>query len=582
MTPRLRASLALAWTALAAFAAPSLAARVSVVERSPSALRVRLDEAAAGRLYRLTYRDERHAFVWENLSPNESGEVVLQDDRHLRPEQRLRCESRLSRADPVTFDDLRKGPIVGKRRLPYGVPVSTFGGPGYLVPGVSDLKRDDFGNSWVYFDRPPYAILKYDSHFSYQFALLLPDRLLAHDTDASGRLYLLHPGNWISRHGPLGEDLGAWELPVGRQPGAFVSASGLAIDRPAGLVYLADEVLGRVQRFSLDLDLRPYPQTAWGWLGREDLAFTRAGKYNPDTMYYQLDRPRQLCLDGRGSLLVSCEHYISSFDLATGRQVPFGENPVLGWGGSFTDSPFSPSAALDGHWQRHWLAGVDAEGNVYVGDRENEFVTDPRLQVFSPEGRPLKVLDAGRPLTDALGRPVYLTAVAGLAAGQEGVWLVDAAGRIYESPGGAGLRSGGRLHLGPGAAGRQFDLSQAEEGGFAVEEQSGPAVRRCEGLLLGSPMSERGIGNCEREGRPQLASGERSLWLLARMGEPFRVTLFDREGTEIPAGRYLLEVEDEPGLFGTVYDFFRVTNQSGEAWQDVRYVVEASGQRAAP
>ena len=109
--------------------------------------------------------------------------------------------------------------------------------------------------------------------------------------------------------------------------------------------YLADETLGRVQRFDLDLRLRPFPQTAWGWIGREDLAYTRAGEYDRELMYYQLDRPRQLALDGRGNLLVSCEHWIGRFDLATGRQMPFGANPVLGWGGTFTDSPFSASAA---------------------------------------------------------------------------------------------------------------------------------------------------------------------------------------------------------------------------------------------
>jgi len=552
-------------------------AGLTIASRSPAALAVRLTQARPGELYRVTYQDGEHTFIWENLAPDASGLVRLADDRHLRPEYRLRCESRISRADPVIFDDLLKGVVVGKRRLPHGVPVSTFGGPGYLVPGGSDLRRDDFGNFWLYLDHPPYAILKYDSHFDYQFALLTPDRVLAHDLDAEGNLYLLHAGNWISKHGPLGDSITAWELPVGRDPGQFVSASGLVIDRPGGLIYIADEALGRVQRFRLDLELRPFPHVAWGWIGREDLAFTKAGKYDPDTMYYQLDRPRQLRLDDRGRLFVSCEHYISKFDLATGRQLPFGSSPVLGWGGSFTDSVLSPSAALDGHWQRQWLAGVDAAGNIYVGDRQNEWVLSPRLQVLSPDGLPIGTFDCEHPLGDDSGRPVYLGAVAGLAIAEQAIWLVDAAGRVYESPGKSGLRGGGRLYLGPGAAGRQFDLSQIEEGRFAVERQTARLSHRVEGLVLGFTSGEQGTGNCEREGKPQLDHGERSLWLVTRLGEPFRVSLFDSEGKEIAPSQYTVEVEEKPGLFGSVYDFFRVINHSGATWTNVRFVAETTG-----
>jgi len=557
--------------------APALTADLVVIGRSPSALTVRLSAAQPGHLYQARYQDERHIFIWDNLEVDSSLNVQLTDDKHLRPEYRLRCESRISHFDPVVFDDLLKGPVVGKRRLPFGVPVSTFGGPGYLVPGATDLRRDDFGNFWLYLDHPPYALLRYGRDFEYQFALLTPGRVLAHDVDAGGNLYLLHPGNWISRHSPLGENLGAWELPVGREPGEFISASGLAIDRAGRMIYLADEALGRVQRFSLDLDYQPFPHTPWGWMGREDLSFTRPGRYDPDTMYYQLDRPRQLKLDNRGHLFVSCEHYISKFDLATGRQLPFGASPVLGWGGSFTDDPMSASAALDGHWQRHWLAGVDAAGNIYVSDRENEFVVNPRLQVFSPEGVRLETCDIASPLTDASGRPVYIAAAAGLDASGDGVWVVDAAGRIYESPRGAGLESGGRLHLGPGAAGRQFDLSKVEEGGFGVQEQMARVPHQFEGLVLGFLSPEQGTGNCEREGRPQLENGERSLWLPTRLGEPFRVTLFDADGKEIPSSHYALEVEEKPGLFGTMFDFFRVTNRSGATWQHVRFLAEAIG-----
>jgi hypothetical protein len=383
------ATATLAALALAA-TSPAWALGLSVAQRTPHAVTVRIIDTQSSRqsdeLFRVTYDDGRHRFVWENLQPDPTGLLWLKDDRHLRPEYRLRCEPRTHIADPVVFDDLHKGAVAGKKRYPFGVPVSTFGGPGYLVPGLSDLKQDDFGNLWLYLDHAPHAILKYSPDLAYRFALLLPEAPVAHDLDADGNLYVLHPGNWVSKHGPLGEQLGAWELPRGRESGEFIAASGMAIDRDGGWIYLADEKLGRVQRFDLALNHDPLPVTVWGWLGRADLAYTRPGKYAERLTYYQLDRPRQVLLDGKGHLFVSCEHWISKFDLATGRQLPFGPNPVLGWGGTFSDSPFSSSAALDGHWQRHWLAGVDGAGNIYVADRKNEFVVNPRLQVFDADG----------------------------------------------------------------------------------------------------------------------------------------------------------------------------------------------------
>ena len=554
---------------------PALAADVAVLDRSPAGLTVRLPSAAPGKLYSVTYDDGKHRFVWDNLSLDASGAVRLCDDKHLRPEFRLRCESRTHPSDPVIFDDLLKGAVAAKKKLPFGVPVSTFGGPGYLAPGLSDLKRDIFGSFWLYLDHPPYAILKYRRDFGYQFALLPSEAPIAFDTDGDGNLYLLHPDNWVSKHGPLGESLGAWELPRGRGPGEFISASGLAIDRDGALLYLADEMLGRVQRFTLDLRLHPFPQTTWGWIGREDLAYTRIGQFDGDRSYYLLDRPRQLLLDGRGHLLVSCEHYVSRFDLASGRQVPFGRSAVLGWGGTFTDSPLSASAALDGHWQRHWLVGVDSAGNVYLSDRENEFVVNPRLQVFSAEGDFLHSFDLEDELADASGTPVYITAVRGIACSDEALWLVDAAGRVYQSPSPAGLIGGGRLFLGPGAAGRQFDLSQAEEEHLKLEAQTGYVKHRSEGVVATFSPDEQGIANCERGGSRTIADGQRSMWIPARLGEPFKVTLLDSEGRVIPAYHYTIEFEDKPGLFGTRYDYFRVTNLSGQVWQDVRFVAEA-------
>ncbi len=159
------------------------------------------------------------------------------------------------------------------------------------------------------------------------------------------------------------------------------------IDRDHGFLYLADEVLCRVQRFDLDLQLQPLPAIGWGWIGREDLASTRVGPYDPETTYYLLDRPRGLALDGAGHLYVASEHYLSKFDLGSGKQLPFGAAAVLGWGGSFSDSAFSTTAATNGHWQRIYLAGVDRTGRLYIADRDNEFLAAQRLQVFAPDGK---------------------------------------------------------------------------------------------------------------------------------------------------------------------------------------------------
>ncbi len=564
------AVIGLALSCISAFA------NVTVVHRTPAALQVRIDNATPASLYRVTYDDGKHRFVWENLTPDPTGLATLTDDKHLAPEFRLRCESRTGRDDPVLFDDMLKGPVVAKSRLPFGVPVSTFGGPGYLVPGLSDLKRDDFGNFWLYIDHAPFAILKYSPDFTYRFALLLPDAPLAHDLDADGNLYILHQGNWISKHNALGETLGAWDLPYGRGPGEFVAASGLAVDRLAGSIYLSDETLGRVQRFDLDLRLKPVAFTAWGWIGRGDLAYTKPGEYDRDQMYYQLDRPRQLLLDGKGRLLVSCEHYISQFDLGSGRQVPFGRSPVLGWGTTFTDSAFSPSAGLDGHWQRHWLAGIDAAGNIYVADRQNEFVVDQRLQVFGPDGVFLRAFDIEDDLRDATGRRIFVAAVRGLACAADAIYLADASGHIYRSPSSTGIVAGGALYLGPGAAGRQFDLSRADETKFSVELQPTRVRHRSTGKILAFAAEGRGTGNCETEGSSSLADGARSMWLPSRIGEPFSVTLLDAAGGAIPPADYTLEFEDQTGLFGSHLDFFRITNRSGKPWQGVTFVAEAA------
>jgi hypothetical protein len=146
---------------------------------------------------------------------------------------------------------------------------------------------------------------------------------------------------------------------------------------------------------------------------------------------------------------------------------------------------------------------------------------------------------------------------------------------VYESRG--GVRSGGGLYLGPGAAGRQFDLSKVEPAKLAVEAQPGFVRHRSEGRVLALPEGDRGTGNCEREGAPLIADGHSSSWTPARLGEPFTVKLF-AGGKEIPQSSYQVEYEESPGLFGTQYDFFRVTNRSGLEWRDVTFAAEAKEQ----
>ena len=64
------------------------------------------------------------------------------------------------------------------------------------------------------------------------------------------------------------------------------------------------------------------------------------------------------------------------------------------------------------------------------------------------------------------------------------------------------------------------------------------------------------------------------MWMPVKLGEPFAVTLYDSAAREIPAANYRIEMEENPGLFGTRYDYLRLTNLSREAWHDVRFVAE--------
>ncbi len=548
---------------------------LEIVSTQPHELGIRLPNAEAGSLYRVRYQGAGAAFVWENLQPGADGAVMLLDDRHLQPKQRLQCASRGTEADPAYFDDFSKAESAGKTRLTYGVPVSTFGGPGYLSSAPTWLQRDSRGGFWLYQDRRPWRIVAFDGDFNYRFTLVFPGRVLGFASDMQANLYVLQEGNLLSRFDAEGRALAHWKLPEGRGAGQFIGASGLAVDGSGEYLYLADEKLGRVQRFDKEMRSAPLPSVPWGWVGREDLAYLQMGAYQAESKY-RLDRPQRLALGPGQTLYVDCAYYVTRFDLATGEQVPFGRSEVLGWGGTFTDSAHSVAAANNGHWQDHRLAGVDPQGNIYISDTANSYRRNLRLQRFSPDGEFLAAFDLDTDLRDAAGGRVYVTPVLGLGFGgdsseSEGkVWLAEAGGRIYESQ---GISSGGTVHLGPGAPGRQFDLTLARPEDFVAEKQAGRVERKAEGILIAFPAGRQGTRNCETEQNSLLANDATSIWIPAKLGEPFHVSLLE-EGREIPASDYVVELENQPGPFGTHYDFFRVTNKSGHAWKQIRFVAE--------
>jgi hypothetical protein len=551
------------------------AAGVEIGSAQPHRLALRLPGVDPEHLYTVRAKTAAGTFVWENLKPAPGGGVILQDDGHLQPAQRLRCPSRGMEIDPSFFDDFSKAQWQGKRRLPYGVPVSTFGGAGYLSTAPTWLERDSRGGFWLYQALRPWRVTCFDEQFNYRFTLVFPHAVTALTTDARGNVYVLEAENYLSRFDADGRPLNYWRLPEGYDAGEFLQASGIAADETGAWLYLGDEKLSRVQRFDGNMQLRPLPAVPWGWLGREDLSYLESGAYDENGKYL-LDRPRRLALAPGALLYADCAYYLMRFNLATGEQVSFGSNGVLGWGGTFTDAPDSTSAAANAHWQDHFLSGIDRQGNIYISDATNVYLNNLRLQSFSPNGAFLEKYDIDREITSAAGDRIYLGPTLGMAfdeaPGGKQVWLAERGDRIYQS---LNLTSGGRTYLGPGAPGRQFDLTQISSQDLTVEAQTAPLPRKAEGLLLAFPAGVQGTRNCEAERNVELAAGATTLWLPVRLGTPFKVTLFE-EDRPIPESNYALEIETSPGVFGTCYDYFRVTNKSGRAWKNIRYLAETA------
>jgi DNA-binding beta-propeller fold protein YncE len=221
-------------------------------------------------------------------------------------------------------------------------------------------------------------------------------------TDAAGNVYVTNRADdLIQKFDALGAFVMEWGG-TGSGNGKFVDPVGIAVG-PSGNVYVADTGNNRIQRFSPDGTY----QTQWGSTGTNaaakqmvspsgiaigasgnvyvsDLGNDRISEFDADGAYLrtfgsvgggdgQVDEPRGLAIDGAGNVWVadSKNNRIQEFS-STGAY-------INKWGGS--GSGGISSSQQDGKFSRPYDLDFDAEGTLWVADRNNN-----RIQRMQPDG----------------------------------------------------------------------------------------------------------------------------------------------------------------------------------------------------
>ena len=568
--------------------AQETAADVHILSAKPDLIIASIGPKFRGKTLRVILDVGSHSpgrFIWENIKADGNGRIILRDDKYLQTSLRLQGyknpEARLCTYDP-TLPTPREMGFNCNATLP------TFGSPTFILSWTaSQLARDPQANFWVLLSGG--RLRKYDSQFNYLYTLVssLSGNILHIDFDGQGNLYALLPNRLIAKYSNSGVFLGVWEFSSGIEPGEVMNPSSMVLDRTRGFMYVADSELHRVQRYDLEFAYCPFRFNSYGWLGLEDLSYVHAESWS-STAPLRLDRPMALAPDGGDNILVQSHHYISRFSLLTGDLVPFGDYPVLGWGGSFHESSHSPNAAKPGHWEWVMLLGADSKNHVYAADfnthlgEPNSFLQSRRVQEFDKNGNLVNILDCQLRITDKDGNAIVIQNVKTLAASgpaakedADKIWVIDGCGRVYES---VGLASGGRSFLGPGGdknnSQERFDLTTVRDRDFTVLERAGARKEATEGILQSSQSPDQ-RGGREASAETLIPDGGLSAWTCSRLGEPFIVFLFENK-QRMKAEDYLVTYQTCPGTSGNANDYFRVKNISGRTWRGVSFRAEVS------